>query len=234
MAWGEIAPLVAARARPRSVPAPLDPGSAPRPREPLLELHSVSHQYGGSSSPVLRDTSFMVEAGDRLLLLGPSGCGKSTLALVMGGLEEQKSGLILYRGLDRASLGQSGWRQAIALAPQFHQNHVFSGTLLFNLFLGNWPPSRREVDEAIAVCDELGLGDLIERMPAGLQQHVGETGWQLSHGERSRLFIARALLQRAPLVILDESFGALDPATATAAMACARRRTCALVVVAHP
>ena len=62
-----------------------------------------------------------------------------------------------------------------------------------------------------AICAELGLGDLLDRMPAGLLQMVGETGWQLSHGERSRLYIARALLQDAELVVLDESFAALDP-----------------------
>ena len=63
------------------------------------------------------------------------------------------------------------------------------------------------------VCRALGLGPLLDRMPAGLFQMVGETGWQLSHGERSRLYLARALLQGADLIILDESFGALDPTT---------------------
>ena len=67
--------------------------------------------------------------------------------------------------------------------------------------------------EAQSLCEELGLGPLLERMPAGLQQRVGETGWQLSHGERSRVFLARALRQKAPLTILDESFAALDPQT---------------------
>ena len=60
----------------------------------------------------------------------------------------------------------------------------------------------------------------MERMPAGLLQMVGETGWQLSHGERSRLYIARALLQDAELVVLDESFAALDPENLQHALAC--------------
>jgi ATP-binding cassette subfamily B protein len=71
-------------------------------------------------------------------------------------------------------------------------------------------------------------------MPSGMQQMVGETGWQLSHGERSRLFIARALLQRADLVVLDESFGALDPETLATCVACVVRRSPTLIVVAHP
>jgi ATP-binding cassette subfamily B protein len=71
-------------------------------------------------------------------------------------------------------------------------------------------------------------------MPAGLLQMVGETGWQLSHGERSRLFMARALLQRADLVILDESFGALDPATLRRCLQTALDRAKTLMVIAHP
>jgi ATP-binding cassette subfamily B protein len=71
-------------------------------------------------------------------------------------------------------------------------------------------------------------------MPAGLQQMVGESGWQLSHGERSRLFIARALLQNADLMILDESFAALDPKTLAEAMSCVLHYAPTLLVIAHP
>jgi ATP-binding cassette subfamily B protein len=63
---------------------------------------------------------------------------------------------------------------------------------------------------------------------------VGETGWQLSHGEKSRLFIARALLQRSRLIVLDESFAALDPETLAVAMRCVLARAPALMVIAHP
>ena len=78
------------------------------------------------------------------------------------------------------------------------------------------------------------LGALLARMPGGLMQRVGETGWQLSHGERSRLFMARALLQGAEIVVLDESFAALDPDTLRLAIVCALRRAPTLVVAAHP
>ncbi|HWO08079.1 MAG TPA: ATP-binding cassette domain-containing protein, partial [Polyangiaceae bacterium] len=88
--------------------------------------------------------------------------------------------------------------------------------------------------EAEAVCREVGLGGLLERMPGGMHQVVGETGWQLSHGERSRLFLARALLQRADLVILDECFAALDPDNLERAVRAAVRRARALLVIAHP
>ena len=71
-------------------------------------------------------------------------------------------------------------------------------------------------------------------MPAGMQQMVGEAGWMLSHGERSRLFIARALLQDPDLVILDESFAALDPENLTQALASVLRRARTVMVIAHP
>jgi ATP-binding cassette subfamily B protein len=71
-------------------------------------------------------------------------------------------------------------------------------------------------------------------MPSGLQQRVGEAGWKLSHGEQSRLFMARALLQGAEVVVLDESFAALDPETLRRALECAFRRCPSLIVIAHP
>jgi ABC-type bacteriocin/lantibiotic exporter with double-glycine peptidase domain len=71
-------------------------------------------------------------------------------------------------------------------------------------------------------------------MPAGLDQIVGETGWQLSSGERSRVFLARALLQGADVVLLDESLAALDPETLQQCMECAMQRATTLLVIAHP
>ncbi len=71
-------------------------------------------------------------------------------------------------------------------------------------------------------------------MPAGFQQMIGESGWQLSHGEQSRLFIARALLQHADMMILDESFAALDPENLQRALQCVLNRAATVIVIAHP
>ncbi len=120
-------------------------------------------------------------------------------------------------------------------APQFHENHVLTETFAFNLLMGRrWPPLPNDLKEAEDICRELGLGELLERMPAGFQQMVGESGWQLSHGERSRLYIARTLLQQADMIILDESFAALDPENMRRALECVLRRASTLVVIAHP
>jgi ATP-binding cassette subfamily B protein len=137
--------------------------------------------------------------------------------------------------LDRHTLGAEQWRRVVASAPQFHENHILTETLAFNLLLGrDWPPAAADVAEADAVCRELGLGDLLDRMPSGLLQMVGEGGWQLSHGEKSRIYIARALLQRSALVILDESFAALDPENLTTALECTFKHANTLMVIAHP
>ncbi len=203
--------------------------------QPILVARGLGFRHPGREHPVLRDINLTIAAGDRLLLAGPSGSGKSTLGAIVAGLREPTAGLALLGGLDRATLGLAGWRRRVTAAPQFHDNHVLTATLGFNLMMGrNWPASERELAEARAVCCELGLGDLLDRMPSGLQQMVGETGWQLSHGERSRIFIARALLQQVDLLVLDESFAALDPETLQRALRCVLARARAVLVIAHP
>jgi ATP-binding cassette, subfamily B, bacterial len=229
-----IQPIMAARRRYRIPPAPFFPTAASRPGETVLELRDLTYRYGRSEATVFHGFNLAVTAGARVLVEGPSGAGKSTLMTLIARTLTPNSGLILYRGLDRETLGEAGWRRAIAIAPQFHENHVFAGTVEFNLLLGRWPARDETRAEAAEICEELGLGPVIARMPSGFLQQLGETGWQLSHGERSRLFIARALLQGSEVVVLDESFAALDPDTLLQAMECVRRRARTLIVVAHP
>jgi ATP-binding cassette subfamily B protein len=176
-----------------------------------------------------------MQLGERVLLEGPSGGGKSTLAALLTGMRQPESGLLLLGGLDLPTLGAAGWRQRVVAVPQFHDNHVFTGTLAFNLLMGrHWPPQAADLRAAEALCRALELGPLLDRMPAGMWQLVGETGWQLSHGERSRLYIARALLQGALILILDESFAALDPETLHRVHQCVLEHAPTLMVIAHP
>ena len=199
-----------------------------------IDAEDLVFRYSGKTPQLLRGCSLHVAPGERVVLEGASGGGKSTLVALMAGLREPESGQVLVHGLSRHKLGDTAWRRHIAAAPQFHENHVLAETFAFNLLMGRHKtPGPRDVPEAVAICRELGLGDLIERMPAGLSQMVGETGWQLSHGERSRLFIARALLQDADLVILDESFAALDPVNLRHALACVVKRARSLLVISH-
>ena len=203
-------------------------------RSKLVDANQLVFRYRREGEAVLGGVDLSIYRGERLLLEGASGGGKSTLASLLVGLRAADSGLLLLNGLDRHTLGDS-WHQLATEAPQFHENHILSGTMGFNLLMGrNWPAAPEELEEARLLCRELGLGDLLRRMPAGMQQMVGETGWQLSHGERSRIYLARALLQNTQLTIMDESFAALDPETLQQCLNCAFRRARTLLVIAHP
>jgi ATP-binding cassette, subfamily B, bacterial len=241
IAWEQVAPLLKAAARPDVAGSPafaFTPVSSPGSSDSapiVLEAHELVFRYRDHGAPVLWGCNIRIRAGDRLLLEGSSGGGKSTLASLLSGLRAPESGLLLLRGLDRQTLVDEGWRRRVVAAPQFHDNHVLTETFAFNLLMGRrWPPQPDDIAVAERLCRELGLDDLLSRMPAGLWQLVGETGWQLSHGERRRLYVARALIQEADLVILDESFAALDPETLRRALRCVLERAPTLLVIAHP
>jgi len=240
IAWQQVAPVfqAASRARENTPPDALAFSSSPpqtAKRQTVIEARELVFRHPNNREPVLRGCSLRISEGDRILLEGPSGGGKSTLCSVLAGWRIPHGGLLHARGLDRQSLGLDGWRRLVQGAPQFHENHVLIGTFAFNLLMGRaWPPQGKDVAEAEALCSELGLDELLARMPAGLLQTVGESGWQLSHGERSRLYIARTLLENPELIILDESFAQLDPETLRRTLSCGLRRVRALLVLAHP
>jgi ATP-binding cassette subfamily B protein len=249
-AWKEVGPLFQAATRGRSsdmsdmpetimldntYDAPPEHQEKAEKKQPILVARDLFFRYREYGQPILRGCNLQINQGDRILLEGPSGGGKSTLAAILVGLRVPETGLLLLHGLDRHTLGTEEWRRRVVSAPQFHENHILTETFSFNLLMGRqWPPTPEDLQEAEQICRELGLGDLIERMPAGFQQMVGESGWQLSHGERSRLFIARALLQKADFMVLDESFAALDPENLQLALQCVFKRAPTLLVIAHP
>ncbi len=241
VAAGQLAPFWRTASRPTSPGHPQVAQTLDRTEgdmdegTPLLEAWNLLFHYDEKQRPLLHDVSFTVRRGDRILLEGESGSGKSTLAALLAGGRTPSSGLLLLRGYDQPSLGLDGWRHRIVLVPQFHENHVLIGTFAFNVLLGRgWPPTPMDLQEAEQVCRALGLGPLIDRMPSGMFQMVGETGWQLSHGEKSRVYLARALLQQADLLVLDESFGALDPSTMRRSLEYVLQSTPTFVAIAHP
>jgi ATP-binding cassette subfamily B protein len=234
VAWRQVAPLFSgagAAAPPQAGEAPPDVSSSPV----IVAARGLGFRYPGRPRPALADCSLEIRRGDRVLLEGPSGGGKSTLATLIAGLREPDEGALLLGGVDQRALGLPRWRERVGVVPQFHENHVFTATFAFNVLMGRgWPPRQEDLVEAEAICRDLDLGPVLARMPSGLQQVVGESGWQLSHGERSRLFIARSLLQRLDLRVLDESFAALDPETLERVLGCVLARAETLVVIAHP
>jgi ATP-binding cassette subfamily B protein len=241
VSWEQAKLLYQTPKRPRleGLPAIVEMEQAARSRrgagKVVLEAEELHFGYVGRVQAVVEDASITVWRGDRGLLEGPSGCGKSTLASLLCGLLTPGSGLLLLDGFDIKALGQEEWARRVAYVPQFKENHVFSATLAYNLLMGRrWPAIAEDLAEAERVCRELGLGSVLDKMPAGMHQVVGETGWKLSHGEQSRIFLARALLQEADVVILDESFGALDPATLKECLRVVFERAPTLITIAHP
>jgi ATP-binding cassette, subfamily B, bacterial len=236
--WKQVGPLLAALREPdvlgsvdltESIHRPTASRSAA-----LIAAQDLAFRFHDRADAVLHGCGFRVGVGDKIRLTGPSGGGKSTLVSLLTGLRTPDSGLLLLEGLDRRTLGTRAWRKRVVAAPQFHENHLFNETLAFNLLMGRrWPPTADDARWAETVCRRIGLGTLLDRMPNGLFQIIGETGWQLSHGERSRVYMARALLQGADLVILDESFAELDASSLLQCLPEAARLSKSLMVVAH-
>lgn len=235
VAWKRISPLFRAASRPERVGEVPPQEHSRSPADTVVEADGVTFRYRKEGSAALDDCSLAIRRGDRILLEGPSGGGKTTLATLLCGIREPQSGLLLVNGGDRYTLGTDCWRKHVAAAPQFHENHILTETLAFNLLMGRrWPPTQTDIQLAESICRRLGLGELLDTMPSGLQQMVGEGGWQLSHGERSRIYIARALLQNSELVILDESFAALDPENLRRSLTCTLDLAKTVMVIAHP
>jgi ATP-binding cassette, subfamily B, bacterial len=211
------------------------PSQTASSKQPVMLARDLTFRYRPTARPVINEVSLSISHGDHVLLEGPSGGGKTTLAALLTGLREPESGSLLLWGMDRRIVGSQEWHRRIAMAPQFHENYVFSETLGFNLLMGRrWPATQADLAEAEQLLRVLGLGDVFDKMPSGFQQMLGESGWQLSHGERSRLFIARTLLQNSDLVILDESFGALDAENLKRSLQTVFDRVETLLVIAHP
>ena len=154
IAWGLLEPLLKAAGHrdPAGHPdyaVPPPPAVSQAESRPRLDARDLVFGYRDRAEPVLRGASLIVGDGARILLRGPSGGGKSTLVALLAGLRAPASGLLLWDGLDLGTLGTQGWRRRVALAPQFHENHVLMGTFAFNLLMGRgWPPRQADLEEA--------------------------------------------------------------------------------------
>jgi len=177
---------------------------------PTLEracvLDRVSFDFG--SKPVLDRVSITIPADRLTVLMGPSGVGKTTIADLLLGLFEPQAGRILIDGVPLSEIDLRAWRGMVGYVPQ--ELTLFHDSVLANLTLGD--PAISE-DEARAALETAGAGPFVASLRDGLMTTVGERGMQLSGGQRQRIALARALLIKPKLLILDEVTSALDPAT---------------------
>ncbi|KAI4942838.1 hypothetical protein J4E91_009758 [Alternaria rosae] len=158
--------------------------------------------------PVLTSLSLTIQPGQFCALVGPSGAGKSTVLALLERFYSPSSGSISINGLDISRHHGASFRDDIAYVPQ--ENILFQGSIKFNIGLGARPghtPSDEEIQEA---CKLANIHDTIIDLPQGYETECGSKGNQLSGGQRQRLSIARALVRKPKLLLLDESTSALD------------------------
>ncbi|NRQ34024.1 ABC transporter ATP-binding protein [Nonomuraea sp. NN258] len=177
-----------------------------------LEEVAVLDNRGGEE--VLHGVSFTAEPGQMVALVGSSGAGKSTIAQLLPRLYDVDSGAVRLGGVDVRDLTADSIRDTLGMVTQ--DGHLFHETIRANLLLARPSASEEEIWDALT---RARLAALIESLPDGLDTVVGERGYRLSGGERQRLTIARLLLARPRVVILDEATAALDSTSEAAVQA---------------
>ncbi len=172
-----------------------------------VRFEHLHFSYDGKRE-VLRDITFEVKEGQTVGILGRIGSGKSTLVKLLLRLYEPPHGTIFVDGVDVRDWDLRDLREGMAYVPQ--ESFLFSMTIRENLLFGNPDATEEEIIEACKIAD---VWKDIERMPDGLDTMVGERGITLSGGQKQRLSIARAILKRPKILILDDAFSAIDSET---------------------
>lgn len=171
-----------------------------------LEFKTVSFSY--DQKEILKKVSFQMKKGEKLAVIGPTGSGKTSVINLVTGLWPHNDGDLLINGKSIEVYNRVEVRDFFAVVPQ--KPHIFSSTIRENLLLAD--PKAGEQDLEL-VCRKAGLLSFIQSLPDGFDHYVGEAGLQLSGGQIRRLAIARALLKKAPCLVLDEPGEGLDQQT---------------------
>jgi ATP-binding cassette subfamily B protein len=193
-----------------SVSAPAKPLPPGRPAG-RLDMRGAGFGYPGAEQPVLRGIDLVARPGETVAVVGGTGSGKTTLLNLATRLYDVTGGQVLVGGVDVRDLDPGVLSRTVGLVPQ--RAHLFSGTVAGNLRYGNPEATDEELWHALDVAQ---ARDFVERMPDGLESAVAQGGSNVSGGQRQRLAIARALLRRPDIYLLDDCFSALDQRTEAA------------------
>jgi ATP-binding cassette subfamily C protein len=215
---------------------PGSPAKGPIPRTGVtptltgaIEFRQVFACYEDSRHPALRNVTVRIEAGSFVAVVGPSGAGKSTFVDLLLGLLVPTSGEVLVDGRPLPDLAH-GWQARVGVVSQ--EPYIFNDSILRNVVLFADAVDERRV---VTVLDDVGLRELVQRLPHGLDTQIGDRGSALSGGQRQRLAVARALYSDPSLLIFDEATSALDPDGEAMVMRAVLRRAepRTVVVVTH-
>lgn len=171
--------------------------------EKSIRLDGVTFNRG--TKPILKNASMQVPAGRLTMLLGPTGSGKTTTADLIIGLIRPEAGEVWVDSAPLHDLDMKAWRSMVGYVPQ--ELFLFHDTILRNVTLGD---SKFSSEEAEAMLRVTGAWEFVAALPDGIHSVVGERGAKLSGGQRQRIAMARALIRKPKLLILDEATSGLD------------------------
>ncbi|MFO8175704.1 MAG: ABC transporter transmembrane domain-containing protein [Longimicrobiales bacterium] len=210
--WGNLQEAAGAAQRifelmdhPRELPEPDRPRVLPSPVEGIIAYEGVTFRYGPDLPLVLRGIDVLVGQGERVALVGTSGAGKSTMASLLPRFYDVEEGRVTLDGVDVRDLRLRDLRSHIGIVPQ--EPMLFAGTVRENLAYGREDATEKEVTEAARGAH---AHDFITAFPDGYDQLIGERGVTLSAGQRQRIAIARVMLRKPAVLILDEASSSLD------------------------
>ncbi len=209
LAWTDTSVLAFDRVT-AAWPHPSTPESA-EPTTPTMPTASTTPAAAAAWRPAVEDVSFLVRAGEQVELTGPSGAGKSTVTALASRCLDPTTGAVRIDGIDLRRVDPDHVRSLITVCGQ--EAHLFDASIRENLRIAQPDAAEPALWEALAT---VRLADWVRRLPAGLDTEVGQLGDAVSGGERQRIALARALLSRAPVIVLDEPLAHLDAETAAA------------------